>query len=197
MTLHVRYRKYHLVAVTIGCGVAMYLWCVGVDRQPLISRPIQFPDLKAATWDKVCVYYCVGAPPTVEMRTWESTNALVLNKLKGSLCITSTNLLSNVYMEPFNAIEIQLVDKRKYWLFLSLDKNKAALYAPSDYIGYALCIGPEFGENIRELIEDTEETEIHFGYYPDIVRNSRVVIIGVATSICELVLSSSRITDGK
>lgn len=121
-------------------------------------------DPVAASWKKIKVEYCVGSPPMVTMKSWETEDRKLLEDLRGALKIKSRQALSLVPTMTTNRIALTLADGKDIVMYI-YDEERLSFYNVADRRqSCSITTDRGFVEKLKNVIRDAADEPIHFYY---------------------------------
>lgn len=122
------------------------------------------PDPVATSWKKLKVEYCVGSPPTVTMKSWETEDQKLLDDIHDALKIKSRQALTLVGTMTTNRIAITLADGNDVIMYI-LDEERLSYHNPANrQQSYSVITDKGFVEKLRNVIQAATGERIHFYY---------------------------------
>ncbi len=84
------------------------------------------PDLTAAPWDRLVVYYCEGTGPDVVQYKWETRDAATLKMIQAAYKPSKYAGLSTMFNSTTNKLQIEVKDE--VWILWLIGENLGVLH---------------------------------------------------------------------
>ena len=148
-----------VIQLVIAAPILLFGCCLG-------SCLIPWPQLNPAAvpWKKMTVEYCMGEPPAVTMKSWETEDQKLLNDLRGVLIIKEQRGSILVPTMLTNRIAVTRTDGKNIIMYIPSEYEVWFHNAANRKQSYSSYIDSVFATKLRYMIEDATGERIHFYY---------------------------------